>query len=346
MHEDPAKYPGLLSHVQEPALLTLLAAIVGTPIVTAVCTALPTPGTEAGHSGGDQQLFTFSYTTRGGRSGELTLFIKRCAWKQRSEAVHYRHLAAAGIPTPRLYGALQNDVGEEVVFLEPLTATGFRIDSEEEWRAMLSLLARFNTCPITPGYAPHLHSFEQVGNLFGGLWVLGLSARPSNEELEASLRACRVKESEIPDLREAAQALFAEMAAQPQGLLHQDFMPNNLGWRGEREEMLVFDLHKNAWGPRFADVAPYLGVPDWSDRAAFLDSAEAGIGSRRERLSRHYLQEYARFGGPVVTLQTFREETSALSRAHKVSALSRLADRQQRERVDEALDFLRQLSLR
>ncbi len=335
------KYPGLLSHVPETALLALLEAVEGMPIVAVASAALAPLDTTEGRSGGDQQLNTFSYTTRDGTSRELTLFVKRCAWKQRSEAVHYRHLAAAGVPTPRLYGALQNDRGEEVIFLEPLTATGFQSGSEAEWRAMLSLLAQFNACSITPDYAPHLHSFEQVGNLFGGLWVLGLSARPTKEELEGSLRACRVNENEIPELKEMARALFAAIAAQPQGLLHQDFLPNNLGWRGEREEMVVFDLHKNARGPRFADVAPYLGVPDWSDSAPFLVGGDAGMANRRERLSQHYLEQYARFGGPVVSLQTLREETAALSWAHKLAALACLADRQQQARVDEVLTFLR-----
>src|SRR5260370_32552748 len=116
----------------------------------------------------------------------------------------------------------------------------------------------------------------------GGLWILGLHASPSDEDFEASLRACGVGDSENPTLREAARALFASVAAQPRGLLHQDFLPDNLGWRGEREAMVVFDLHKNALGPRFADVAPYLAVPDWSESAAFLDHAENGAVTRRE----------------------------------------------------------------
>src|SRR6266851_6089605 len=132
-----------------------MEAAVGVPIASLASEALP--GIEQGCSGGDQQLFTFFYTTRDGRSGEVTLFVKRCAWKRRSEAVHYRHLAERGVPTPRLHGVLHNDSDEEIIFLEPLTATDFRSDSEEEWRAMLSLLVRLNTCPITPGYAPHLH---------------------------------------------------------------------------------------------------------------------------------------------------------------------------------------------
>ena len=53
-----------------------------------------------------------------------------------------RAATANGVPTPRLYGALLNDSGEEVDFLEPLTATGFRRDSEPEWRDALDFCDR------------------------------------------------------------------------------------------------------------------------------------------------------------------------------------------------------------
>ena len=341
--EEPMEEPNLLSHVTQTQLLELLEAAVGAPIASLACEALP--GIEQGCSGGNQQLYIFFYTTRDGRAGEVTLFVKRCAWKRRSEAVHYRHLAARGVPTPRLYGALQNHSGEEIIFLEPLTATDFRSDSEEEWRAMLSLLARLNTCPITLDYAPHLHRYKQVGRIAGNTWILGLDANPANEELEASLRACGVRDRELSALQQAARTLFAQVAAQPRGLLHQDYLSNNLGWRGDREEMVVFDLHKNALGPRFGDVAPYLALPDWSDSVEFLDGAEHGTVSRRERLTQHYLDEYARFGGPTVSPLTFGEETAALTWSHKVSALPWLVEQRLQTRIREVLEFLRRVSL-
>src|SRR5205085_8760351 len=113
--------------------------------------------------------------------------------------------------------------------------------------------------------------------------------------------------------------------------------------RGEREELVVFDLHKNALGPRFADVAPYLALPDWSDGVTFLDSAENGTTSRRERLTRHYLDEYARFGGPTVSHGTFRQETTALFWSHKVVCLPWLAEQPQHTRIREVLDYLHQV---
>jgi hypothetical protein len=317
-------------------VLPIVEAAAGVPIAAL---AVERRNVEGGVSGSGKQLCLFRYTTRAGSVGEETLFVKRCVWKGRSEAVHYRHLAAAGVPTPRLYGALPNDSGEEIIFLERLSRIGFRLDSVVEWRHLLSLMARFNACVITPDYAPHLHRFEQVGVMDGGLWITGVDASPTDEELAASLRSCDVEERELPGLQKAARAVFAQVAAQPRGLLHQDFFSDNLGWRGE--EMLVFDVQKHAVGPRFADVAPYLGLLDWSARAAFLDTTEKGTVSRRESLTRHYLEDYARFGGGTVALQTFQEEARALFWAHKVSTLSWLVEGNHQARVREVLDFLR-----
>jgi hypothetical protein len=121
----------------------------------------------------------FRSTTPKGNAGEVTLFVKRCLWKGRPEAVHYRHRAAAGVPTPRLYGALSNDRGEEIIFVERLSRIGCRLDRVVGWQSLLSLMARFNACVVTPDYAPHLHRYEQVGAVDGGLWITGVHASPT-----------------------------------------------------------------------------------------------------------------------------------------------------------------------
>lgn len=325
--------------LSETQLLPVLGAVVGTPL--ADFTVQTRPAVQDDPSG-NKRLLNFLYTAQDGVIGEATLFAKRCVWKGRSEAVHYRYLAAGDVPTARLYGALRDGGGEEIIFLECLTEVGFRSDSEAEWRCLLSLLARFNACGVTPDYAPHLHPFEQVGAVGGGVWIIGLEAGPTDEQVAAELRACGISREEQPALQQAARTLFARVAAQPRGLLHQDFMPNNVGWRGGRAEMVVFDLHKNALGPRFADVAPYLASPDWSDSKAFLEGVGSDGAGRRESLTRHYLDEYARFGGPTVSPAIFREETTALFWMHKVSVLGWLIEQNQQGRVRETLDALRQ----
>lgn len=292
--------------------------------------------------GSDKQLVDFRCLLPNKESVEKTIFVKKCVWKRKSEAIHYRYLASKGVPTPHLYGAVQNAAGEEIVFLEPVTATGLDEQSEAEWGKMLSLLACFNTCPVTAEYKLHLHPYEQVGQFDANSWVTGLNAHLSDSQVEAGLRACGVSGNELSRLIQAACSMLAKVEAQPVGLLHQDFHPDNFGWRGAREEMVVFDLHKNSLGPRFADAAPYLGLPDWSGRKAFLDGSEEVTSTRREALTQHYLAEYARFGGAQVSMEVFRAETTALFWAHKVSVLYWLAERNRDEAVQEVLQFLRQ----
>jgi len=326
--------------LSETQLLPILEAVAGTPLAHSAVRISPIA---QGASGGNKWLLTAHYTSQDGVTGEATLFAKRCVWKGRSEAVHYRYLAARAVPTPRLYGAVCDSSGQEVIFLERLTEIGFQGDSEAEWRSLLSLLARLNACDITPDYAPHLHPYEQVGKLGGSMWFLGLNADPADEQVAADLEVCGVRREDQPALQQAARSLFGRVAAHPRGLLHQDFRPDNVGWRGRRAEMVVFDLHKNALGPRFADVAPYLASPDWSDSRAFLDGAGSDGGSRREELIRHYLNEYARYGGPMVSPATFREETTALFWMHKVSALGWMAEQNQQGRIRETLDALNRI---
>ncbi len=319
--------------LSEALLLSVLEGAAGEPLASMTASS-SVPDYEGG-----TRLVTFRYTLQNGEAGETTLFVKKCVWKGKSEAIHYRYLGAAGVPTPRLYSSVPNAKGEEVIFLEPVTSTGFDSQSETEWHEMLSLLARFNACPITPEYAVHLHPYEQVGLLDENMWLTGLSARLNDAQLEFGLRACGVSEQDLPLLKQAVSKLFAQVEAQPKGLLHQDFHPDNFGWRGKREEIVVFDLHKNSLGPRFADLTPYLALPDWSAHKSFLDASEDGT-TRRDRLTRHYLEEYARFGGEAVSLETFRSETSALFWAHKVTSLWWLIERKQDAAAQEALNFL------
>jgi hypothetical protein len=289
----------------------------------------------------DTLLCDFIYRTPDGLTGETKLFVKRCVWGGIAESPHYHHLAAHGIATPRLFGALRGKDGLEVIFVEPLTATGFHRHDEVEWRCLLSLLAWLNACPVTPDYAPHLRDFDQIGQAGGGVWISAVPAFPAEAEIAGSLRAGGVSDAELPALLRAACDLFTQVDAQPRGLLHQDLRPDNVGWLGDRSQIVVFDLHKNACGPRFADVAPYLAMPDWSNEAGFLDGSEDGAGSRRRSLIEHYLDEYARAGGPLVPPEVFQVETSALAWAHRVSVISWLVQAGHSDRVREVLHYLR-----
>jgi hypothetical protein len=109
----------------------------------------------------------------------------------------------------------------------------------------------------------------------------------------------------------------------------------------EAQVVSVLEAAVGAPIARFADVAPYLGLPDWSPTATFLDATETGLVSHRETLTRHYLEEYARLGGGTVAFETFRDEARALFWAHKVSTLHWMAKENRKERIQEVLDFLR-----
>jgi hypothetical protein len=320
--------------LDEAQVVSILEAAVGAPIAGFTVQMRPSGG---GSTRSDTRFCDFQYVTQQSSTGQVTLLVKRGVW--RPEAVHYRYLAAHGVPTPRLHGALFNSSDEEIIFLECLPRIGFQRESPGEWRHFLSLIAQLNAYPVTSDYIPHLFVYEQGGTFGDDRWITGLNASPSDEEIGANLRRCGVEDRELPRLQRGARALFTRIEEQPRGLLHQDAFPDNLGWRGE--EMVIFDLQKLAIGPRFADVAPYLGLPDWSPTAAFLDAMETGSVSHRERLTRYYLDEYARLGGETVAPETFRDEARALFWAHKVSTLPWMVEGNHQVRIQEVLDFLR-----
>src|SRR4051794_34466709 len=77
--------------LEQPQVLPVVEAVAGEPVADFT---VETRGLKEGDSGGDKQFWTFRYTTREGRAGEATLFVKQCAWKGRSEAIDYRYLAS------------------------------------------------------------------------------------------------------------------------------------------------------------------------------------------------------------------------------------------------------------
>lgn len=286
---------------------------------------------------GDKAVGDLILTTANGHEISIPVFIKKFSWKGKSEAAHYRQLARSAVPIPHQYGALLHPDGDEILFMERLNQIGFDHRNEAEWRQMLTLLARLNACEVTPDYLPHLHAFEQGGRI-DHWWITGFNTfPPTSEEIATNLRVCGVAESDLSDLSRAARRLYERVAALPVGLVHQDFLSDNLGWRGGRAEMVVFDVHKNTIGPRFADVAAFLGLPDWSSTASFLDESP----SRREALIDHYLQAYADFGGGSVSLETFLEEATLQFWAHKVAILWWMAEQKDTERIGQVLNYLR-----
>ncbi|MES2464968.1 MAG: phosphotransferase [Armatimonadota bacterium] len=290
----------------------IVEAAAGTPLSAVGDASLP--------DSEDKGLVTFPCITQSGNPVDVPLFVKRCVWEGRPESIHYRHLTSHGVPMPRLYGAVRDTAGIEVIFLEPVTATGFNRKSDREWRALLTLMAQFTACSVDAQYLPHLRRYEPVVRLGENGWILGLPS-PTDADMATALKTCGVTEERMSGYVAAARALFNRVAAHPRGLLHQDFLPNNFGWRGERSEMVVFDVHKNALGPRFADVAPYLYLSDWGEemRAFLLEGGPDD--SRITSLFRHFLDEYGRFAGAAVSYSELHQEIADLVWANKTASL-------------------------
>lgn len=302
----------------EADLLPVVSAMAGAPVVRFTVEDRHEVG---GYYGlcGDKRAPTFLYETTDGVTGQATAFVKRFTWAGKSEAAHYRHLAAHGVPVPRLYGSFLDGEDCEILFLERLPRVGFESRSEPEWLAMLSVLAKLNAAPPpSGGDARHLHPFEWGGALGGGVWLTGMPQGIDPDALVRALDAVGVPEPERAPMAQKAVVLSDAVAALPVGTLHQDYTGDNLGWRDTPggPEFVVFDLHKVAIGARFADVACYLGEPDWSPHRDWL-----GSNGRRDRFLRHYLSEYAAAGGPAVSPEQFRAETALLSWAHKAAVL-------------------------
>ena len=159
----------ILFDLDDSQALPILRAASGVPIER-FTTDVPA-GAE-----GDKRLVTFRCEMSGTAVAEVVLFVKRCVWKSKSEAVHYRYLASRGVPVPYLHGALVNRLGQEVIFLERLSIFGIRKERDDEWRAMLSLLAHFNATTVTLDYDLHMHPYEFIGCIGGGVLISGLDA--------------------------------------------------------------------------------------------------------------------------------------------------------------------------
>ena len=126
---------------------------------------------------GDKAMCDLVLTTVEGHEISIPLFLKKFSWKGRSEAAHYRQLTQCGVPTPHLYGAIMHPDGDEILFLERLTQLGFDRSNEAEWRQLLTLLARFNACDVTPNYLEMATYAIQLFRL-AAFYVRGRNANP------------------------------------------------------------------------------------------------------------------------------------------------------------------------
>jgi hypothetical protein len=265
---------------------------------------------------------TFSYTTRSGRAGSTTVFAKRPyeMLPGHGEAHHYKYLTGLDAPIPRMYAALTDEGDREVLFLEyldvvtePEPCPRF-LNDPVQFPEFVGLVARFNAIQPTEEYAVRLRRdipqrrgasgsgwqerMDEVGAYLDRIWEHGAKG----ELGEPLKQLCSGTEATLERLKELAAGLVQPISRMETGFTHNDCYPHCTGYRRESGELLIFDLEDIGFEPRFFDIAPWLGAPD---------EVQPRCGTR-EDLARHYLEEYARWGGAPPSLEQFLDESHLL----------------------------------
>jgi len=283
---------------------------------------------------GEKAIPTFTYTTRSGRAGNETLFVKWLQEPGAREPLHYEWLARHDAPIPRLYGTLTVGDRGPMLFLEyvdEIIHNDEFLKGAAQFRQFLALAARFNAIPPSEEYAVWLQDDDFGRGLMSAVPVLdAIWDLAGKGRLGDGLAAfCSGSDDKLTRLQTLARRLIEPVSAMETGLCHTDFYPENTGWRRETGELLLFDLELVARAPRFFDVARWLGAPD--------DLRPLPLP--REELAQHYLNEYARCGGRPASLGQFVEETRILWMAGDITMLGWRLQRALDGRVDGAKDI-------
>ena len=113
-----------------------------------------------------------------------------------------------------------------------------------------------------------------------------------------------------------AEFLGRNLPKLERGYTHNEDVPEQIGRRQDTGEMMVFDLRTTGPGPRFVDVAPWLGVPHRVQNR----------GHTTTELADYYQQQYLGAGGRPVSIETLMSETRMLWQASTISGLDRAYD--------------------
>ena len=296
-------------------LLPIVENVAGEPVAWFDLSIEHEPAPEHYGGRGEKAIPTFGYRTRRGRVGRATVFAKRHCNIGPNEALHYEWLTKHGAPSPRIYGAISGAEVRDIVFIEYIEP--FLGDEEELLRdddvlaQFLSVTARFNAIRPCAEYAGKLPcklawmGFDRLAPTLERFWERAARGE-AGEEVK---RLC--SEDELERLAELAGRVTEPIARMKQALSHWDHRPHNVGWRRQTGEMVIFDLEDTMMGPRFDDLADWLGAPD-----------EAQQRSRpREELAACYLEQLERWGGAPAQVGEFLEETRVLWMLHALGGL-------------------------
>lgn len=249
--------------------------------------------------GATKAVPTVEYEDADGRTRSIVMFVKWQNNEHYCERVHYEHLVRLGAPVPRLYDARQVE-GRELLFLECLNCAEAPIVDEE----LVAMTARLNAVSPDAAYAVSLGERAFGRELAEAKQTVNeIHARALAGELGDNLqRYCQGLPGLPASLSVLADHLAAPVSRMETGLVHTDLYPENCGHRGGGGELLVFDLVFMSFGPRFYDVARWVGTS-----AGRNDTNASDL-----RLARAYLDAYSRAGGTAPALEQFLGECSVL----------------------------------
>ena len=284
-----------------------------------------------GHYGysAEKLIPTISYVTRSGQRGKETVFVKCFHKPEQGESRHYHRLTGVGAPIPRWYGAATTRDGQEVIFLEyllPVVDFTGMLESADQFRQFLSVTAQFNAVSPPPEYAAALprrdfgRELAEVHPVLDRIW-----AHADSGELGDDLHSlCSARADGLGALHDMVARLAQPLAEMEIGFLHNDLYPDSVAWRRGTGELLVVDLESAGLGPRYYDVARWLGAPDEVQPHS----------SARTLLAEHYLSEYGDWSGRETDTRQFLEEAGLLWLAGTLTMLFFFLNRSLDGRMD------------
>ena len=295
----------------QDALRLLIQGIAGRPVARIEARLNQGAGGHRGY-GRPKHSIVVQYEALG-LIGETFIFMKSVDTAN-AEPQHYQYLHQHHAPVPTLYGRIDRPGVEVLLMLEHVRVIGERMPwplffaDDQALTSALRAIARFNAIQPSAAYDSMLprmdcaRSLRKAAGTLDEVWARGLRG-DLGEELG---NLCTQGRTGLPRLQQHCYDLIPPIAAMETGLLHGDFYPDSVGWRHGSSEAVVFDLETVRIGPRFMDVADWLGAAD----------GELPLGQPRHDLAQLYLDEYARHGGlpPSVDTQLSQARTLHLYR--------------------------------
>jgi len=265
------------------------------------------PGTDEYGGCGEKCIVTFTCTGMDGREYSERVFAK-LASHGHEDSIHYEHLARHNAPIPKTYGTLKHDDGRELMFteyLEPIL-TWDDWNSPETHPEFLSAIAQINVITPSDEYQALLTNDFVRRELQYGLNAI----EPAWECVSNGgcgkdvAQWCAKHRSELPELPDFARFVIEQYESLPRGLCHRSAEGYHAGRSRSSGELFYFDLNTVGIEAQFWDVASWCQEPP--------------LYLTRHQFVQQYLAQYARWGGSIVSVEQFLDETAIIVRAQVI----------------------------